>query len=137
MFALICFVATAKAQTASGYCSLPGGEDYVNVDYYNDGHLAVSVNTEKTVTNLSIKVTCVEKWTEIEKIQGLDNSGRPITVEKKKPKEVTHTLCDKTYYENQLISNRTNKIEDGVKKMYEQPGHHYQYTVTVGNPRCQ
>ena len=138
LLALICFGATAKAQTATGYCSLPGGEDYVNVDYYNDGYLSVSVNTEKVVTNLHITVTCKETWTEIEQVQeGYDEYSRPRYVNKKKPHEKTHTLCDRTYYENQLLSNRTNKIEDGVKKMYEQQGHRYQYTVTVGNPRCK
>lgn len=132
VFVLICFGATAMSQTATGYCSLPGGEDYVNVDYYNDGHLSVSINTEKTITNLHITVTCTEKWIEIEQVY---QNGR--YADKKTPREKTHTLCDQTYYENQLLSNRTNKIEEGVKRMNEQSSHQYQYTVSVSNPRCK
>ena len=136
-FGLVCFGFMAKAQTATGYCTLPGGEDYVNVDYYNDGYLAVSVNTGKTVTNLHIVVTCTERWIEIEKEQqGVDEYGRPRMVNKKIPKERTHTLCDRTYYEDKLHSNRTNKIEEGVKPMREQYDHTYQYSVSVKNPTC-
>ena len=137
-FALICFGFVAKAQTATGYCTLPGSEDYVNVDYYNDGYLAVSVNTEKTVTNLHIVVTCTEKWVENEKVQqGVDDYGRPRMVTKQIPREKTHILCDRTYYEDKLLSNRTNKIEEGVKKMNEQSTHTYQYSVSVKNPTCK
>ena len=132
MFALICFGAMAKAQTASGYCSLPGGEDYVNVDYYKDGHLAVSVNTEKTVTNLHITVTCTETWTEVERVYQ-DGSY----VSKKTPQEKTYTLCNQTYYEDKLGSNRTNTITDGVKSNREQSGHNYNYSVSVSNPKCR
>lgn len=138
MFALICFGATANAQTASGYCSLPGGEDYVNVDYYNDGHLAVSINTEKTVTNLLITVTCTETWVDIEQVQdGYDTYGRPRMVNKQKPQEKTYTLCNQTYYEDKLQSNRTNTIKEGVKPNHELNNHRYKYTVKVSNPRCK
>lgn len=138
LLTLIFFGTTANSQTASGYCSLPGGEDYVNVDYYNDGHLAVSINTEKTVTNLHITVTCTETWTEIEKVQqGVDDYGRPRMVNMKKPQEKTYTLCNQTYYEDKLGSNRTNTITDGVKSNREQSGHSYNYTVSVSNPRCK
>lgn len=132
IIALICFGAMAKAQTASGYCSLPGGEDYVNVDYYNDGHLAVSVNTEKTVTNLHVTVTCTETWTEVEKVY---QNGSYVN--KKNPQEKTYTLCNQTYYEDKLGANRTNTITDGVKSNREQSGHNYNYSVSVSNPKCR
>lgn len=134
---LICFGAMAKAQTATGYCSLPGGEDYVNVDYYNDGHLSVSVNTEKTVTNLHITVTCTETWVEIEEIKdGVDEYNHPRMVKRKTQKKETHTLCNQTYYEDKLKSNQTNRIDEGVSKMYERSDHRYEYKVTVSNPKC-
>lgn len=129
---------TAKAQSGSGYCSLPGGEDYVNVDYYNDGHLAISVNTEKTVTNLRVTVTCTETWTEIERVQqGYDEYGRAKTATKQKPQEKTYTLCNQTYYTDNLRSNQTNIVRDGVKANNEKSDHLYSYTVSASNPTCK
>lgn len=132
LVALICFGIAAKAQSGTGYCNLPGGEDYVNVDYYNDGHLAISVNTEKTVTNLHVTVTCTHEWQDIQQVY---ENGRPV--DKKTPRSETITLCNQTYYTDNLKSNQTNIIRDGVKPNKENSHHRYTYTVSASNPRCK
>ena len=62
LVSLFCITMTVNAQDARGNCTLPGTYDYVNVDYYRDGHLAVSNQSGMVITQLHITVIAVETW---------------------------------------------------------------------------
>lgn len=119
----------SQAQTASGSCKLPGTYDYVNVDYYEDGHLAVSNQSGMVITQLHITVTC--KGCLI-----IDSSPRS-----------THliTLVDQTYYD--IAPNQTTIITEGVKcsEAVERTlddgrivkSRYWDFQVEVGNAICK
>ena len=112
---------TVNAQDASGNCTLPGTYDYVNVDYYRDGHLAVSNQSGMVITQLHIKVIAVETW---------DANG--------KQQERTKTLCDRNFYD--IPPYQTTLITDGVQTFKEQGyvmDYNYNLEVSVGNPICK
>ena len=117
----------ANAQTASGTCKLPGTYDYVNVDYYDDGHLAVSNQSGMKITQLRITVKCTITYDITEK-------NRVIRTESK-----TVTVCDKNFYD--IAPNQTTRLEDGVKSRSDidvrRRDAKYEYTVSVGNPICK
>ena len=118
---LFCITMTVIAQDASGSCKLPGTYDYVNVDYYRDGHLAVSNQSGMVITQLRIQVTAVETW---------DANG--------KPQKRTKSLCDRTYYD--IPPYQTTRITDGVQTFNEQGyvmDYKYKLEVSVGNPICK
>jgi len=112
---------TVNAQDARGNCTLPGTYDYVNVDYYRDGHLAVSNQSGMVITQLHIKVIAVETW---------DANG--------KQQERTKTLCDRNFYD--IPPYQTTLITDGVQTFKEQGyvmDYNYNLEVSVGNPICK
>lgn len=117
----------SNAQNASGACKLPGTNDYVNVDYYNDGHIAVSVQSDMKITQMPIRVTCKITWTE--KVR--NEYGQTVT----EKREETKTLCNKTFYD--IEPNRTTSLSDGVEALTEQRNKKYEYSVSVGNPICK
>ena len=119
----LCLEAYANAQTASGTCKLPGTYDYVNVDYYDDGHLAVSNQSGMKITQLRITVKCTITY----------------DVTKQNPVSKTVTVCDKNFYD--IAPNQTTILEDGVKSRNDidvkSRYAKYEYTVSVGNPICK
>lgn len=115
------------AQNGSGACKLPGTNDYVNVDYYNDGHLAVSVQSDMKITQLRIKVICEITWKETVTNEYGDKSV--------KERKETKTLCDKTFYD--IAPNQTSSLREGVQPLTEQRNKKYNYSVSVGNPICK
>ncbi len=128
LFASIAFMGLCtNAQNASGACKLPGTNDYVNVDYYNDGHIAVSVQSDMKITQMPIRVTCKITWTE--KVR--NEYGQTVT----EKREETKTLCNKTFYD--IEPNRTTSLSDGVEALTEQRNKKYEYSVSVGNPICK
>lgn len=118
---LFCITMAVNAQDASGYCQLPGTYDYVNVDYYRDGHLAVSNQSGMVITQIRIKVVADETW---------DANG-----ELQKHQKV---LCNQTYYD--IPPYQTTKITEGVSGFSEQGwvmNYKYKLKVDVGNPNCK
>ena len=118
---LFCITMAVNAQDASGSCKLPGTYDYVNVDYYRNGHLAVSNQSGMMITQLHIKVTTVETW---------DANG--------KPQKRTKTLCDRNYYD--IPPYQTTRITDGVQSFSEQGyvmNYDFRFEVSVENPICK
>lgn len=111
-----------NAQTASGSCKLPGTYDYVNVDYYSDGHIVVSNQSGMIITQLHITVKIYETW---------EANG--------KQNKTSETLCDQNYYDIQPY--QSTRIEDGVKKLGRRGDYMLKYNnnieVTVGNPLCK
>lgn len=125
--AFICVGFYANAQTASGNCKLPGSSDYVNVDYYKDGHLTVSNQSTMKLTQLHITVTCTVTYNAPSKPG--DFGGK---------RTVTKTVCDKNFYD--IPAYQTTKLTDGVKSEDDikvDNAVKYEYTVSVGNPICK
>ena len=115
------------AQDASGSCKLPGTYDYVNVDYFENGHIAVSNQSGMIITQLHITVTCDEIYYTHESINYKDVKTK---------KQRTVTLCDKNFYDIQPY--KTTNLTDGVKE-FKKHGYdsEYRITVTVNNPICK
>lgn len=113
---------TVNAQTSSGSCKLPGTYDYVNVDYYSDGHIVVSNQSGMVITQLHITVKIQETW---------EANG--------KQKHREQTLCDQNYYDIQPY--QSTRIEDGVKELGRRGDYMLKYNnsieVTVSNPICK
>ena len=114
----------ASAQDGSGSCKLPGTYDYVNVDYYKDGHLVVSNQSGVKLTQLHIRVTCTDTW--------FANNGT-------QKKTATVVLCDKNFYD--ILPNQSTSLTDGVKSGMESRykasgGKLSDFKVEVGNPMC-
>lgn len=121
-----------NAQDASGSCSLPGSYDYVNVDYFRDGHLAVSNQSGMMITQLHIKVTC----------------NKHLACEEKDIyKNTTITLVDKNFYDippyqTTLIKNDDIKPSEDYERKYNGKGplirvSYSKYSVEVDNPNCK
>lgn len=129
---LFCITMAVNAQDASGSCKLPGTYDYVNVDYYSDGHLAVSNQSEMKITQLHVKVTCTE-------------TQRRPDVSGDVPVQSQRTLVNQNYYD--IPANQTTRITDGVKSCptYETKNKNGQtfeitrdnFVVEVGNAMCK
>ena len=123
--AIICTGLYANAQSASGSCQLPGSNEYVNVDYYDDGHLAVSNQSGMKITQLRISVLCTVKY-----------KGENGEEETK-----SEFLCNKTFYD--IPANKTTRLTDGVKSrndiQREISGRisRFHYEVKVENPMCK
>lgn len=119
------------AQTATGSCKLPGSYDYVKVGYYDDGHLAVSVQSNMSLAELHITVTCTATWTE----QINRGGGHYDYVERSKDL----TLCDKDFYN--IPCCQTSMLNDGVyapqSKCNLRGAEFSNYNVYVGNLICK
>ena len=124
----------SRAQIASGSCKLPGTYDYVNVDYYEDGHLTVSNQSGMKITQLHIKVTYVL------------TASRP-EIPGDVPIVGTFTPVNQNYYD--IEPNKTTEIWDGVNKAgpkYERKTSNsgetviltrHSFVVEVGNLMCR
>ena len=124
----------ANAQKATGTCKLPGAYDYVKVGYYDDGHLAVSNQSQIGLAEIHITVTCTASWKERhDRPDGFGND-RSTWVEKSE----TITLCDQDFYN--IPCCQTTTISDGVKtpsQVKKVNGVKYSdFQVTVGNLIC-
>lgn len=125
--AIVCTGLYANAQDASGNCKLPGSYEYVNVDYYKDGHLAVSNQSGMKLTQLHITVICTVTY---------NAPSRPGDYGGKRT--MTETICDKNFYD--IPANQTTKLTDGVKSENDirvENAVKYEYTVNVNNPICK
>lgn len=132
LVSLFCISMAVVAQDASGSCKLPGTYDYVSVDYYRDGHLAVSNQSEIKITQLHIKVTCME-------------TQRRPDVSGDVPIQSQRTLVDQTFYD--IAKNQTTRITDGVKacSTYERINRNGEtveitrdsFSIEVGNAICK
>jgi hypothetical protein len=116
-----------NAQDASGSCKLPGTYDYVNVDYFERGNIAVSNQSGMIITQLHITVTCEETYY----IHNYENYKEVTT---KKHRKIT--LCDKNFYDIQPY--QTTNLTEGVQafKKYGKDSE-YNISVSVSNPICK
>jgi len=108
LLALVGISFAVKAQEASGSCKLPGTYEYVNVDYYSDGHLAITNNSGVKINSLKVKVTYTK-----------GNN--------------TKVLYNQTIYDG-IPADMTTTIKEGVEKCSNCDG---TFTVEVGNPICK
>ena len=98
MFLVVFSGLVCRAQAGSGTCQLPGTYDYVNVDYYGDGHLVISNDSGMKLTQIHITVT------------GQVTITHPF-VPGDVPVVYNFTYVDQTYYD---IEPGNTTISDGV-----------------------
>lgn len=136
----------SNAQSGSNSCRIEGG-GYIQADYYEDGRLVISNQSEQKTTSVKVNVTCTITYWDYEKYMAeeTDYSGFTREVEKKKKvkkqKDVTifnGTLYDFEKYSSTEIPNSRNSVKIKAKKDFQMSeAIKYDYTVIVGNPMCK
>ena len=126
---------SAYAQTATGSCKLPGSYDYVKVGYYDDGHIAMSNQSQMGLAEIHVTVTCKATWKyRQDRPDGFGNDNS-TWVEKSE----TITLCDKDFYN--IPCCQTTMLTEGVhapQDVKRVNGVKYSnFQVYVGNLICK
>lgn len=128
------FVSNAFANTVQnndggrGSCRIDGG-GYIQANYYEDGRIVVSTESERDVAVANVKVTCTYKAHQIK----YDDYHRPQETYVSK----TVIIFNGSLYN--IPKNQTKQFTDGIKKKSDFAGRNdkdFIYTVTVSNPVC-
>lgn len=125
-----------------GYCRIDGG-GYVQVNYYDDGRIIVSNQSDKPTVSINVTITCSyeEPYTVYD---GYDNNGRQISRTEFRSKKATifsGTIYDFPAYSNTEIGkngNSKNSVTIKAKNDFASRGcRNFDYTVRVDNPICK
>lgn len=123
------FAAHVSAQTASGMCSLPNQNTYINVNYYDEGYFIISNQSGLPISEVKVTITCVQRWTTTHK-SPYDGG----TVYDQHSRVVT--LYDGTVYD--LPTYQSVKIMEKVSSItYSDKYKITDITVSVSNPICK
>lgn len=149
LLALVAFVFSislySNAQSGSNSCRIEGG-GYIQADYYEDGRLVISNQSESKTTSVRVTVTCTVTYWVSETYYDYDPYGNRIEKERpvKKTKHVTifsGTLYDFEPYSSTEIPNSRNSVSIKAQKDFAERSSvketRYDYNVTVGNPICK
>lgn len=142
---IFCMSIYCIAQPGSASCKIEGG-GYIQADYYEDGRLVISNQSEHKTASVNVTVSCTITYPKMVdyEVEETDFYGEKQTVTKQKRVKDTKTvtifngvLYDFEQYSSTEIPNNRNKVTIKAKKDFQiRDAIKYEYTVRVGNPIC-